>query len=96
VYVVDELRVYFSPYGDVVDCQIMLDHNTGRSRGFGFVTFDNEDSVEKVFSAGKIHEIGGKQVSETIEVTIGYSYCAAHNLILFFSFGYPFLTINIG
>jgi len=61
----------------------MLDHNTGRSRGFGFVTFDNEDSVEKVFSVGKIHEIGGKQVSETVEIRIGYSYCTAHNLMLF-------------
>ncbi|XP_040864489.1 heterogeneous nuclear ribonucleoprotein 1 isoform X2 [Glycine max] len=58
----DELREYFSPYGNVIECQIMLDHNTGRSRGFGFVTFDDEDSVEKVFSVGKIHEIGGKQV----------------------------------
>ncbi|KAK7271978.1 hypothetical protein RJT34_28291 [Clitoria ternatea] len=58
----DELREYFSPYGNIIECQIMVDHITGRSRGFGFVTFDNEDSVEKVFSAGKIHEIGGKQV----------------------------------
>ncbi|KAL9323021.1 hypothetical protein ACSQ67_011074 [Phaseolus vulgaris] len=58
----DELRGYFLPYGNVIECQIMVDHNTGRSRGFGFVTFDNEDSVEKVFSVGKIHEIGGKQV----------------------------------
>ncbi|MED6118747.1 hypothetical protein PIB30_005585 [Stylosanthes scabra] len=58
----DELKEYFSTYGNIVECQIMLDRKTGRSRGFGFVTFDNEDSVEKVFSAGKIHELGGKQV----------------------------------
>ncbi|RDX80614.1 Heterogeneous nuclear ribonucleoprotein 1, partial [Mucuna pruriens] len=58
----DELREYFSSYGDVIECQIMLDHKTGRSRGFGFVTFDNEDSVDNVFAVGKIHEIGGKQV----------------------------------
>ncbi|XP_027342189.1 heterogeneous nuclear ribonucleoprotein 1 [Abrus precatorius] len=58
----DELREYFSPYGNIVECQIMLDHKTGRSRGFGFVTFDSEDSVDNVFSVGKIHEIGGKQV----------------------------------
>lgn len=40
----------------------MLDHKTGRSRGFGFVTFDNEDAVEKIFTDGQIHELGGKQV----------------------------------
>ncbi|KAL1811325.1 hypothetical protein DCAR_0623391 [Daucus carota subsp. sativus] len=58
----DELREYFSAYGIVVEHQIMLDHTTGRSRGFGFVTFDDENSVEKIFSDGQIHELGGKQV----------------------------------
>ncbi|KAF9689790.1 hypothetical protein SADUNF_Sadunf01G0128800 [Salix dunnii] len=58
----DELKVYFSVYGSIVDHQIMLDHKTGRSRGFGFVTFDSEDAVERIFSEGRTHEIGGKQV----------------------------------
>ncbi|KAL2534484.1 RNA-binding protein musashi/mRNA cleavage and polyadenylation factor I complex [Abeliophyllum distichum] len=40
----------------------MMDHNTGRSRGFGFVTFENEDAVEKIFSDGRMHELGGKEV----------------------------------
>lgn len=44
----------------------MLDHKTGRSRGFGFVTFENEDAVEKIFSDGRMHELGGKQVSNQI------------------------------
>ncbi|XP_019194278.1 PREDICTED: heterogeneous nuclear ribonucleoprotein 1 [Ipomoea nil] len=58
----DELKEYFSSYGSVVEHQIMLDHNTGRSRGFGFVTFDNEDAVQKVLSDGRMHELNGKQV----------------------------------
>ena len=78
MYIVDELREYFSSYGDIVECQIMVDHNTGRSRGFGFVSFDNEDSVDKVLLLGKIQEIGGKQVSESIEIKIRYSYNALH------------------
>lgn len=41
----------------------MLDHKTGRSRGFGFVTFETEDAVEKIFADGQMHELGGKQVS---------------------------------
>lgn len=40
----------------------MLDHKTGRSRGFGFVTFDIEDAVDQIFSEGRTHELGGKQV----------------------------------
>ncbi|KAK3018695.1 hypothetical protein RJ639_003126 [Escallonia herrerae] len=58
----DELKEYFSSYGNVVEHQIMLDHKTDRSRGFGFVTFEHEDAVEKIFSDGQIHELGGKQV----------------------------------
>ncbi|KAL8456995.1 hypothetical protein ACS0TY_035007 [Phlomoides rotata] len=43
----DDLREYFSPYGNIVEHQIMLDHKTGRSRGFGFVTFDTEIEIKK-------------------------------------------------
>jgi RNA recognition motif. (a.k.a. RRM, RBD, or RNP domain) len=41
----------------------MVDHSTGRSRGFGFVTFDSEEAVDNVMSDGNMHDIGGKQVS---------------------------------
>ncbi|KAI6671767.1 hypothetical protein NL676_006652 [Syzygium grande] len=58
----DELKEYFSFYGGIVEHQIMLDHTTGRSRGFGFVTFAEEDAVERIISEGKVHELGGKQV----------------------------------
>jgi hypothetical protein len=40
----------------------MQDHMSGRSRGFGFVTFEEDSSAEKVFEVGTMHEIGEKQV----------------------------------
>ncbi|EAZ37394.1 hypothetical protein OsJ_21732 [Oryza sativa Japonica Group] len=58
----DKLKEHFSSYGKVVEHQIMLDHGTGRSRGFGFVTFENEDAVERVMSEGRMHDLAGKQV----------------------------------
>ncbi|XP_073292102.1 uncharacterized protein [Primulina huaijiensis] len=58
----DDLREYFSSYGNIVEHQIMLDHQTGRSRGFGFVTFENEDAIDKILAHGRMHELGGKQV----------------------------------
>lgn len=61
----DEFRAYFSQYGEVVDAQVMIDHNTGNSRGFGFVTFANEETVTAVVGPGKSntdHEIMGKCV----------------------------------
>ena len=44
----------------------MIDRDTGRSRGFGFVTFENEDAVERILSDGRTHELGGKQVSQNV------------------------------
>ncbi|XP_010498136.1 PREDICTED: heterogeneous nuclear ribonucleoprotein 1-like [Camelina sativa] len=58
----DELKNYFCVYGDIIEHQIMYDHLTGRSRGFGFITFQTEDSVDRLFSDGKVHELGDKQV----------------------------------
>ncbi|KAG9129441.1 hypothetical protein Leryth_026946 [Lithospermum erythrorhizon] len=58
----DDLRDYFSSYGNIVEHQIMIDRNTGRPRGFGFVTFETEDSVERIFSDGRMHELDGKRV----------------------------------
>lgn len=61
--ITDELKEHFSTYGEVVDHQIMFDHTTGRSRGFGFVTFKDEESVDVIISEGKMHDLDGKQVS---------------------------------
>lgn len=58
----DEFKNYFAKFGKVVEHQIMQDHGTGRSRGFGFVTFDSEQVVDEILSHGKMYEIGGKQV----------------------------------
>ena len=38
----DELRDLFAGYGEVNDCVIPADRETGRSRGFGFVDMDDD------------------------------------------------------
>ncbi|KAH7277958.1 hypothetical protein KP509_38G017100 [Ceratopteris richardii] len=58
----EELEDFFSKYGKIVERQIMHDRATGRSRGFGFVTFESEDSVDDLLSEGGKIELGGKQV----------------------------------
>lgn len=57
----ETLRQYFSRYGDVVDCMVMKDPTTKRSRGFGFVNYADPSSVEKVLASGP-HHIDAKRV----------------------------------
>ncbi|KAG6724415.1 hypothetical protein I3843_03G251500 [Carya illinoinensis] len=57
----DEFRQYFESYGQVTDVVIMYDQNTQRPRGFGFITFENEDAVDRVLRK-TFHDLSGKAV----------------------------------
>lgn len=39
---------FFSQFGRIIDAQLMIDKDTGRSRGFGFITYDSPEAVDKV------------------------------------------------
>ena len=55
----DEVREYFAEFGAVHSVTIVLDRETGRSRGFGFVEVDSE-SVEKMISNSDGRDFGGR------------------------------------
>ncbi|EKM58978.1 uncharacterized protein PHACADRAFT_249120 [Phanerochaete carnosa HHB-10118-sp] len=54
----ESMREFFSQFGKVVDATVMLDRETGRSKGFGFVSFENAN-VEPLLGFGNL-EIDGK------------------------------------
>jgi len=56
----EDLEDHFRSFGTIVEASIMVDHETSRSRGFGFVTFDSEEAVDRLLE--EIHEIRGKKV----------------------------------
>lgn len=41
------MREFFAVYGKVVDATVMVDRETGRSKGFGFVTFEDSSNQER-------------------------------------------------
>ncbi|MBW3567486.1 MAG: RNA-binding protein [Proteobacteria bacterium] len=60
-YTVDEeqLRELFSPYGEIEDLALIKDRDTGRPKGFGFITFASQQSAEKALELdGK--DMGGR------------------------------------
>ncbi|GAA5917714.1 hypothetical protein JCM6882_003484, partial [Rhodosporidiobolus microsporus] len=50
----DTLRTAFEEYGEVVDCMVVTDAQTGRTRGFGFVSFADEESADS--AVGGMHD----------------------------------------
>ena len=42
----DEIRTTFSEYGPISDIKMVADRETGVSRGFGFITFENQFDAE--------------------------------------------------
>ena len=43
----DDVREHFSEYGNIESIDVIKDKDTGAPRGFGFVTFDDYDAVDK-------------------------------------------------
>ncbi len=46
-----QLTEIFSEYGEVIQARIILDRETGRSRGFGFVTMATKEEAERAINA---------------------------------------------
>lgn len=61
------LKLYelFVKFGDVVSTRIMVDKDTGRSRGFGFVSFDNPHSADMAIQKMSGFQIGHKRYVRT-------------------------------
>ncbi|TMW93842.1 hypothetical protein EJD97_011094 [Solanum chilense] len=53
----------FSQYGNVVDSKIINDRETGRSRGFGFVTFTDEKSMRNAIEAMNGQNLDGRNIT---------------------------------
>lgn len=56
-----DLQIAMTKFGRVKEAKVLTDRDTGRSRGFGFVTFEDEAEAEQAVAAGKI-ELDGRTV----------------------------------
>jgi RNA recognition motif-containing protein len=60
---IDELKDLFSPCGEVKDAIIITDRETGRSKGFGFITMADDDGARTAMDDLNGREIGGRKLT---------------------------------
>ncbi len=62
----EDLKELFSSYGEISEVSLITDKFSGRSKGFGFVTFANKENAEKAISEMNEKDVQGRalKVSE--------------------------------
>ncbi|MBN1168298.1 RNA-binding protein [Candidatus Woesebacteria bacterium] len=58
----DQLKEYFGEAGEVVDAVVIMDRQTGRSRGFGFVEFADEKAAAKAIEMFAGKDFNGREL----------------------------------
>lgn len=56
----EQLREMFEAYGEVTSAKVIVDHETGRSRGFGFVEMSSDEQAQEAINALNQRDIDGK------------------------------------
>ena len=58
----EALKKLFSPYGEIEEAIVIKDKFSGRSKGFGFVTFKEDESAKKAISEMNEKEVEGRNL----------------------------------
>ena len=58
----EDLREFFTPYGEVTSAKIINDRESGRSRGFGFVEMSDEAASRKAMSELNDANVDGRTI----------------------------------
>jgi RNA recognition motif-containing protein len=56
------LKEAFTPYGNVVSATVVKDRRSGRSKGFGFVEFENDSEAKAAIEALNGKELQGRNI----------------------------------
>jgi cold-inducible RNA-binding protein len=68
-----ELYEAFSQFGQIEECVVILERHTGRSRGFGFVTYADSSAAQTAVKAMQGFSLGACQSPREINVSLAQS-----------------------
>lgn len=58
-----DLQTLFAEFGEVASAQVIMDRDTGRSKGFGFVEMANGQAGQSAIAALNGKDVGGRQLT---------------------------------
>lgn len=61
-----KLEEEFAKYGKVVSAKVIMDRNSGRSRGYGFVEFADEQSAQNAVEKANEQPVEGRNLTVTL------------------------------
>lgn len=61
-----ELQGLFEPFGQIRSAKVIMDRDTGRSRGFGFVEMEDDGEAEQAIEALNGNESGGRRLTVNV------------------------------
>lgn len=59
----EELQSAFEAYGEVSSAKVVMDRETGRSKGFGFVEMPNDDQANSAIEALDGYSLNGREIA---------------------------------
>ncbi len=62
----DSLRAAFAQFGTVVSAQVIMDRDSGRSKGFGFVEMENQEEAQTAISTLDGKELDGRMIAVSV------------------------------
>ena len=58
-----DLQKLFEPHGTVRSAQVIMDRDTGRSKGFGFVEMSSDSEAQAAITALNLKEVDGRSLT---------------------------------
>ena len=62
----EELRQAFAEFGPIVSASVVIDRDSGQSRGFGFVEYEQADAAQRAIDALNGQQLGGRTLSVNV------------------------------
>lgn len=61
----EDLKEFFTPYGEVTSAKVIMDKFTGKSRGFGFVEMPDDEASKKAIAELNDAAVDGRNIKVT-------------------------------